>query len=210
MLWRRKPDPVIQAILGDLAKVGCNADSLEAVAELENPPSIISHVLHKWDGKVPSQYTQLLNRVESAVYAKNKPVMPDHSVDELIRIYQTSEPNLNSFFTGLWDVASEIYLKFSDHCFDDVAALLQDRRYGVDRQMLALALGKSKRPEAVDVLLSVLDDYGVSGHATEALAKLRSERARGGLVSMLGDDRQWVRTQARKGLARLDEAAASG
>ncbi len=69
---------------------------------------------------------------------------------------------------------------------------------------LFLALGKSKRPEAVDVLLEVLDDYPISGHATEALAKLGDERARAGLTKMLDDDRQWVREQAIIGLGKLD------
>ena len=59
----------------------------------------------------------------------------------------------------------------------------------MDRPLLALALGKSKRPEAVDVLLGVLGDCAISGHAAEALATLQSERARSGLTSLLDDDR---------------------
>jgi hypothetical protein len=204
----KKTDSVIQAILDDLAKAGCHVNSLEALGEIENPPSIIYKILNDWVGKVPPKYTGRLNQIKSKVYAKNAPVIAQRSMAELLTFYTDHEPSSsNGTFGPLWDIGNEIYSQYSDDFFTDIAALVQNRAYGVDRQMLVLALGKSKRPEAVDVLLSVLDDYGVSGHATEALAKLHSERAREGLTLMLGDDQEWVRTQAQLGLKRLDEAA---
>jgi len=199
MAWWRRTDPVLREILDDLASVGCHVDSLEAVAGVENPSHEVSRILEKWMRQGPSKYLAELNRARHQVHEKLYPKPPDWSLDELVNIYKTKYPT--------WHIADEIYKKYSDRVFDDVAQFVMDSKHGKDRQMLALALGKSKRPEAVDVLLSVLDDYSVSGHATEALAKLRSERAREGLTSMLGDDREWVVKQARKGLERLNEQA---
>ena len=203
-LFRRR-DPVIQALLDDLAAVGCDVDSLEAVAELENPSYAIIKVLQLWSGRLPAKYTQRFSRVQNAVYKNSAPPEPPaQSAEELLHIFRTRKPLRGEDHTSLWYIGDEIYLKYSDRCFDSVAELVRDREYGVDRQMLVLALGKSKRPEAVEVLLGVLDDYGVSGHATEALAKLKSEQARTGLTRMLDDDREWVREQARQGLTGLD------
>jgi HEAT repeat protein len=111
---------------------------------------------------------------------------------------------------GMWFVGDNIYSLWSDTRFEDLARLATDVDKGPDRQMIVLGLGRSKRPEAVDVLLSLLDQYSVSGHAAEALAKLRTERARPGLEEMTGDDRDWVVRAAKRGLAALDKAAAEG
>lgn len=69
--------------------------------------------------------------------------------------------------------------------------------------MVVLGLGKSNRPEVVDVLNRLLDDPVVNGHAVTALGKLRDPRARPGLESMTADKRTWVRKAAEKALARL-------
>jgi len=92
---------------------------------------------------------------------------------------------------------------YDDSSFDDLASLAVDRSYGRARQMVVLALGKSKCPEAVPILIGLLDDPDVNGHAVAALGKLRARAARAGLQGMLGDDRAWVRNAAKKALSRL-------
>ena len=69
--------------------------------------------------------------------------------------------------------------------------------------MVALALGKSKRPEAVDVLLQLMDDHDISGHAVFALSKRSNPRAREALEEKLTDDRPWVRKKAALGLRKI-------
>ena len=69
--------------------------------------------------------------------------------------------------------------------------------------MVALGLGRSKRHEAGQVLIELLEDPVVSGHAVEALTKLRVPEARPGLERMTADNRAWVRRAARRALAKL-------
>jgi len=54
------------------------------------------------------------------------------------------------------------------------------------------------------VLLGLLDDDDVNGHAVAGLAKRRDERARDAFERFLDDERLWVRKQAKKGIAALD------
>jgi HEAT repeat protein len=75
--------------------------------------------------------------------------------------------------------------------------------------MVVLGLGKSRRPEAINVLLSLLADKDVSGYATSALAKLALPEAASGLERMLGDKRAWVRKDAKRGLAKMQEGRVS-
>ncbi|MCS6579981.1 HEAT repeat domain-containing protein [Curtobacterium citreum] len=102
-----------------------------------------------------------------------------------------------------WAVGNSIETAYVDTYFDDVAALALDRKYGGARQMVALALGKSKRPEAVDVLLQLMDDHDVSGHAVFALSKRPNPRARAAFEEKLTDDRPWVRKKAALGLRKI-------
>jgi len=92
---------------------------------------------------------------------------------------------------------------WDDTRFDELVALTTDQRFGSARQMVVLGMGRSKQPEAVDVLVRHLDDPVVSGHAVKALGKVRDPRARAGLESMTADQRTWVRKAAEKALSRL-------
>jgi len=102
-----------------------------------------------------------------------------------------------------WAVGNSIETAYVDTYFDDVAALALDPQYGGARQMVALALGKSKRPEAVDVLLQLMDDHDISGHAVFALSKRSNPRARAAFEEKLTDDRPWVRKKAALGLRKI-------
>ncbi|WP_425547250.1 HEAT repeat domain-containing protein [Arthrobacter humicola] len=71
--------------------------------------------------------------------------------------------------------------------------------------MVFLGMGRSKRPEAVDILIRHLDDPVVSGHTVKALGMLRDPRARAGLESMTADRRTWVREAAERPCPGSDE-----
>lgn len=102
-----------------------------------------------------------------------------------------------------WTVGNALNVVMNDKVYDDVVPLATDPAYGRGRQMVVLGLGRSKRAEAVDVLLGLVDDPDVGGHAVTALAKIADPRAREALERMTGDDRDWVRKEATKGLEKI-------
>jgi len=85
------------------------------------------------------------------------------------------------------------------------AALAADPSYAASRQMVVLWLGKTKqhRDRAVDVLLGLLDQDDVNGHAVKALAQLKDPRSVEGLRRMTADSRAWVRNAAKRTVERL-------
>ncbi|WP_422936555.1 HEAT repeat domain-containing protein [Sinomonas sp. P47F7] len=102
-----------------------------------------------------------------------------------------------------WAVGNGIEVLWDDSRFNDLIALARDERYGKAREMVVLGLGRSKRPEAGVIIVELLDDPVVNGHAVKALGKLGDPRAREGLRRMVTDDRAWVRKEAERALAKL-------
>jgi hypothetical protein len=74
---------------------------------------------------------------------------------------------------------------------DGIIEILVDRSGGTDRQMLCDALSRTRDPRRVDVLIDLIDDDAVAGHAILALrrlargAHLQTERVRSLLQALL-------------------------
>lgn len=102
-----------------------------------------------------------------------------------------------------WAIANALETVADDSVFDEVAAFATDRSYGASRKMLVLSLGNMKDPRAVEVLVDLLSDKEVAGHAVMALGKLKAKSAKPKLEPFLQHPRSWVRNEAKKALARI-------
>jgi HEAT repeat protein len=102
-----------------------------------------------------------------------------------------------------WAVGNALEVVSDDCVFDQLVELVSHREFGLSRQMVVLALGRSKRSDAVSVLSGLLDDEEVSGHAVMALGKLRAVAARERVAPFVNDRRAWVRKEAKKALLRM-------
>ena len=154
-------------------------------------PVLLSGLQHSTDDKVKGEIVRAL----SVPWARPAATRP------LIEQFKQVEDQ-----TGMglrWTVGNAIEVVWDDSCFDDLASLARDKRFGKAREMVVLGLAKSKRPEAGEVLIELLDDQVVSGHAVMALRKLKVPAARAGLERMLDDERAWVREEAQRALSAL-------
>lgn len=104
-----------------------------------------------------------------------------------------------------WAVGNSLEIVADAAVFDELVVLAQDRSYGRDRQMVVLGLGRMKNPRAIEVLIGLLDDDTVVGHAVMALGRLRAPQAREALEPFLNHERAWVRRAAKKALAKLQD-----
>lgn len=105
--------------------------------------------------------------------------------------------------TYRWIVANALEVVADDSILTDLIELARDRHYGADRQMLVLAMARMKDPRVTGVLVELLADDDVAGHAAKALARLKVPLARPALQRLLADPRPWVRAEARRALKRL-------
>lgn len=102
-----------------------------------------------------------------------------------------------------WVIANALAVVADDTVFDDLIELARDRSYGRAREMLMLALAQTKNPKAIEVLLELLDDDEVAGHAVMALGKVGAREARPAIERFVEHPKPWVRKEAKKALARL-------
>lgn len=111
-------------------------------------------------------------------------------------------PEVSSLYR--WAVGNSLEVVATDDIFDGLAEIAQDSSFGADRQMVVLALGRTSDPDATQILLGLLDDEAVAGHAIMALGKIRSPESRPALERCLKHPKAWVRREAKKALVKLD------
>jgi HEAT repeat protein len=109
-----------------------------------------------------------------------------------------------------WTVGNALEVVADRSAFTDLAALASDRSYGRGREMVVVALARTGDPDAPDVLIRLLDDPEVAGHALVALRKLAPVEARPHIARFVNDQRAWVRKEAKWALARIDKKASAG
>lgn len=119
-----------------------------------------------------------------------------------------SLPTEQEYFCLKWAIGNALSVVATDAVFDELVELVRDKRHGRAREMLAVAIGNMKNPAAADVLIELLGDEEVAGHAIMALGKLKAEKARPYIERFLDHPKAWVRREAKKALAKLDKAQA--
>jgi HEAT repeat protein len=87
--------------------------------------------------------------------------------------------------------------------FDEISELVTDARHGKDREMLTVALGNMRNPQAINLLIRLLEDEEVAGHALIALRKRGDPAAVPYVLPFLTHERTWVRNEAKKALNKL-------
>ena len=184
------------ALLEALAAVGYDVESIadlrtSGVRYRDAIPVLLSGLQRSGDQKVKEEIVRAL----SVPWAK--PAATGLLIEEFKQVEDETGLGLR------WTVGNALEVVWDDAWFDDLVSLARDATFGRAREMVVLGLRRSKKPEAGAVLIELLDDPVVSGHAVTALRKLRIPEARPGLERMLGDDRAWVRNEAKRALAAL-------
>lgn len=103
----------------------------------------------------------------------------------------------------IWTVGNALSVVADDSVFDDIVKLVTNKRYGRGREMVAVSLGNMKDPRAVDVLIELLKDEQVAGHALLALRKLKAVKAIPYIEPFLTHKKTWVRNEAKRTIAKL-------
>jgi HEAT repeat protein len=124
--------------------------------------------------------------------------------DALLGEFEKIQPQEPSNLQLLkWAIGNALSVVATDKSYERIVELLHDRRHGKSREMLAVALGNMKNPRAVDVLIELLNDDEVVGHALKALGKLIAQKARPQIEHFLNHAKPWVRREADKALAKI-------
>lgn len=102
-----------------------------------------------------------------------------------------------------WAIGNALSVVADDSVLADLIDLVRDKHHGIARQMLAVALGNTSAARATAVLLDLLQDDEVAGHAVMGLAKLKTAEARPALEAMKDHPKPWIRKEVAKALSKL-------
>jgi hypothetical protein len=137
---------------------------------------------------------------ESIVRALSVPWARPDAIEPLVREFEQSNAEAYE-----WAVGNALSVVADDSAFDDLERIVRDARYGKAREMVVVALGnaKKRRDDALRVLTDLLADDELAQHALLGLEKLGDPRAIPSVERLLDADDRWIRTCAKKTLAKL-------
>ncbi|MGH2829847.1 MAG: HEAT repeat domain-containing protein [Actinomycetota bacterium] len=105
-----------------------------------------------------------------------------------------------------WTIGWALSVVATDEALGEILRLAGEKRYGRARQMLVAALGNMKDPRAVAAAREFLRDDLLVAPAIAALRKLNAREARAEVEPFLAHPDAFVRTEARKAIAKFDRA----
>jgi hypothetical protein len=185
-------------VLADLTAVGFEVEHITHLYIRKLSYKAAIPILIKWLPIVTNEHVkEFIVRALSVPWAKPVACIP--LISEFRRLPTKTRLSVR------WAIGNALEAVADDSVFEELSELARDKQYGRDREMVVLALGKMKNPKSVDVLVELLDDDDVAGHAVAALRKLCIEATRPHLERFVDHPKTWVRNEAKKALAKLDK-----
>jgi HEAT repeat protein len=120
---------------------------------------------------------------------------------ELIRLFKSVDDPSG---LGLrWAIANALSVTANESVAKELVQIAENVQYGRAREMIVVALGTIIGKTVDDVLIKLLDDEEVVGHALIAIRKRRLSEASAKVKHLLDHEKAWVRKEASKTLAAL-------
>ena len=192
----------IDALLQRLADVGVPVGRLSDLVNTRHSYRAAVPVLLDWLNSLnPADMREFSGSAEMAVRALAVREARGVAAPSLIRLFRVADEATGD---GLrWTIGNTLEVLADESVADELIALALDPKYGASRRMVVLGLGRLRLESAELALIDLLQDEEVVGQAVMALGRLRSKRAVPALTSLLDHPTPWIRTEARKALARV-------
>jgi len=197
------------ALISQLHDLGLN---VETIAELVNQQLDYREavpILIEWLSRVDD-----LDVKESIVRALTTEWAKPEAARPLIVEFREAPPEEE--FGLKWTIANAIEVVADESVFDDIVALVEDKKHGRAREMLAEALGNVQDPRAISVLISLLNEEEIAGHVLVGLRRqlkrenvrssIRGEEVKSAVTPFLDHPQLWVRREAKRVLKWVEKA----
>ncbi len=180
----------------DLREVGVDATSPWDLVNSKSPYSRAIPVLLRW-----------LDQVDEDVAPQDR----ERFREGLVRALTVKEavgiaaPRLVDEFRGStrdwtvrWATGNALSVVADEAVFEDIVELLRDGRYGRAREMLVKAVARTDRKRAIPVLVELLADDDLAGHALQILRRWKVPVRGQEIERLLSHPVAWVRDEAKK------------
>lgn len=104
-----------------------------------------------------------------------------------------------------WSIGNSLALINDRNALDDMLSIACEKDHGIARQMIVDALGSFNDPRVVPVLVGLLKDEDVVGHAISALAKTGDASLIERIQPYTNHKVKWIRNEAIKAIKKLSK-----
>jgi hypothetical protein len=182
-------------IVNDLKNAGFVFDSIDELRRSGiSYPLAIPILLHWLSLITDSHVKESIVRTLSVPFAK--PLASQALINEFKKI-SLNEAHLK------WAIGNALSITAENSIANELYDVALDARHGKSREMIVLALGNISEPCAIEVLIKLLEDDEVCGHAIKALAKLKAQKAFKKIEFFLNHPKTWIRNEAIKAIKKL-------
>lgn len=201
----QKMDELFAPTRQQLAAIGIFIDSISELLDSSQDLSDAVGILVEQIRIAEDQHFK-----ELLVRSLTKPWARPAAARPLIREFKNDSLPLSEHSLLRWAIGNALDVVADDSIYDELAELLVDRRYGKDREMIALAMRNMTDLMACQALLSVIDDESISGHVIQALRTLGCTEARSAIEPFTMHEKTWWKNEAKKAIVEFDKIEARG
>jgi HEAT repeat protein len=185
-------------VVAELRRAGYDVESLDALRRSGQKYESAIPVLLNWLPRLSS-----LDAKESIVRTLSVPWAKPSAGAVLLCEFDNAPKEAESF---RWAIGNALEVVAVPPLQDKLIEIVTNKANGKAREMFVLALAKIREPRSVEILIKLLDDKQVAGHAVMALRKLRVPEALDYLEPFTRHPQNWIRNEARKAIANAMKA----
>ncbi|HEY2460622.1 MAG TPA: HEAT repeat domain-containing protein [Candidatus Acidoferrum sp.] len=184
-------------LMRDLRVLGYDMESLDSLRRSGIKYDSAIPVLLDWLPRV-----SLPDAKESIVRTLSVPWAKPSAGPILLKEFANAPTN-EEWYPLRWAIGNAIEVVVEAKLLPEIIEIVSNPENGTARRMFVLALGKIRDPRSVPVLIKLLEDQQVAGHAIVALRKLRAPEALNHLERFVDHPMAWVRKEAKKAIASI-------
>jgi hypothetical protein len=179
----------------------------QLVEELHNHGFLISEISDLYNKKY--NYREIIPVLIKALDRENDPVTLEQIVRALTVPWArpAAAKSLAKLFSRIdggselglrWVVGNALSVVADDSVYDEIVSYISNAGFGRSREMLVLALAKMRTRNADEILMRLLNDKDLVGHALIAVRKRKFKGAMDIARSFENDPHEWIRKEAKK------------
>ena len=122
--------------------------------------------------------------------------------------YEASRPLVNEFYRSnsillKWAIGNTLSIIKDPDILPDLIKIAQNKEHGIARQMIVDGLGFYKTDDVKNVLVELLTDDDVTGHAISAIRKIGDKELARHIEPFMDHEKTWIRNEAIKTVKKL-------
>jgi HEAT repeats len=186
------------AVIDELRNAGYQISSLDELRRSGQRYVSAVPVLLNWLPRVGSPDAK-----ESIVRTLSVPWAKPEAGSILLNEFEKAPKEAESL---RWSIGNALEVLAVPSLLERVVEIVGRKENGKAREMFVLALARIRNPRSVEVLIKLLDDEEVAGHAVVALRKLKAPEALDHLERFTNHQQRWIRNEAKKAIANIMKA----